>query len=120
MKFLRQIAIILGVSFAGELLRYMIPLPVPASIYGLVLMLILLCTGILKPVAVRETSSFLLDMMPLMLIPAGSGVIDRWDIIKPILIPCILLFVVATVLVMVVTGRVTQRIIRRKDVGKNA
>ena len=121
MKYLRQITIILGITFAGELLKQFIPLPIPASVYGLLLMLILLCTGILKVSAVGETSSFLLKAMPLMLIPAGIGVVDRWDIIKPLLIPCLLLYIVATVIVMVVTGHTTQAVIRksRKGVSEN-
>lgn len=114
MKYLIQLTIILGVSFIGETLRYFIPLPIPASIYGLIIMLILLCTGIVKVSAVKETGSFLLEIMPLLLIPAGAGVVDYWDVIKPILLPCILLFLVATVIVMVVTGTVTQRIIKRR------
>lgn len=114
MKYLGQLTIILGVSFIGEALRYFIPLPIPASIYGLILMLILLCTGVIKVSSVKETSSFLLEIMPLLLIPAGAGVVDNWDVIRPILIPCILLYIVATVIVMAVTGRVTQGIIRRR------
>lgn len=114
MKYLGQLTIILGVSFIGEALRYFIPLPIPASIYGLIFMLILLCTGVIKVSSVKETSSFLLEIMPLLLIPAGAGVVDNWDVIRPILIPCILLYIVATVIVMAVTGRVTQGIIRRR------
>lgn len=122
MKYLIQLSIILGVSFSGEVLRHFIPLPIPASIYGLILMLILLCTGLLKVSSVKETSSFLLEIMPLLLIPAGAGVVDNWDVIRPVLVPCILLFFVATVIVMAVTGRVTQSIMRlsnRKEEDKN-
>ena len=38
LKTLGQIVIILLVSFAGELLNYCLPLPIPASIYGIVIL----------------------------------------------------------------------------------
>lgn len=113
MKYLRQLIIILGISFIGELLNHFLPLPVPASIYGLILMLVLLCTGVLKVSAVRETSAFLLEVMPVMFIPAAAGIIKYWPVIQPILIPCIIIIVAVTVIVMAVTGVVTQSIIRK-------
>ena len=47
-KLLRQFLVIMAVSFVGEILHAVLPLPIPASIYGLVLMLALLMTGALK------------------------------------------------------------------------
>ncbi|MBQ8764935.1 MAG: CidA/LrgA family protein [Clostridia bacterium] len=121
MKYLRQLLIILGITFVGEVLNYVLPLPIPASIYGLALMLILLCTGVLKVSSVKETSQFLLDVMPLMFIPAAAGVVREWGIIKPILIPTVIMMTVVTVIVMAVTGLVTQLLIniRRKGKEKN-
>ena len=66
MKYLKQFLIILAVSFIGEAFHHIIPLPVPASIYGLVLMFILLCTGILKLDDVKDTAEFLILIMPVM------------------------------------------------------
>lgn len=122
MKYLRQLVIILGISFVGELLNHFLPLPVPASIYGLVLMLVLLCTGMLKVSSVKETSTFLLEVMPVMFIPAAAGIINQWSVIQPILIPCIIVMIFVTVIVMAVTGLVTQGVIRlgRKEDKKDA
>lgn len=121
MKYLRQLLIILGITFVGEVLNYYLPLPIPASIYGLALMLTLLCTGVLKVSHIKETSQFLLDVMPLMFIPAAAGVVREWGVIKPILIPTVIMITLVTVIVMVVTGLVTQRLIniRRKGEEKN-
>ncbi len=115
MKFLRQFAIILFVSFLGEILHILIPLPVPASVYGLLLMFTALCTGILKQEQVREAADFLIEIMPVMFIPAAAGLLDAWPALQAIWIPVILITVITTVLVMAVTGRVTQHMIRRKD-----
>ena len=122
MKYVKQLTIILGVTFAGEILHFILPLPVPASIYGLLLMLILLCTKVLKVDSLKETSSFLLEAMPLMFIPPAAEIINQWGIIKPVLFPAVIMVVVVTAVVMGVTGVVTQALIRlgRKEQKKDA
>ena len=85
----------------------------PASIYGLVILFILLETGILKLDAVKETSVFLIEIMPLMFIPAGVGLLKSWGLLKPILLPVCVIVAVSTVLVMGISGLVTQEMIGR-------
>ena len=114
MKFLKQFSIILFISFLGEILHTLIPLPVPASVYGLVLMLAALVTGILKLGQVRETAAFLIEIMPVMFIPAGVGLMESWSSLQPVWLPVILITIVTTVLVMVVTGKVTQAMIGKE------
>ncbi|MDE6896503.1 MAG: CidA/LrgA family protein [Lachnospiraceae bacterium] len=118
MKYIRQFLWILLFSFAGELLKYVIPLPVPASIYGLLLLLLALVTGILRLESVKETSKFLIEIMPLMFIPAAVGLLESWDALSGILIQVLTATVVSTVLVMGVSGMVTQALIRKKQGGK--
>ncbi|MDY3342591.1 MAG: CidA/LrgA family protein [Lachnospiraceae bacterium] len=113
MKYLRQFMIILLVSFWGELLKYVIPLPVPASIYGLVILFILLETGILKLDAVKETSVFLIEIMPLMFIPAGVGLMESWGDLNSMLVEVVVIILVSTVLVMGVSGKVTELVLKR-------
>jgi holin-like protein len=72
MKYLRQFCIILFVSFLGEMLHIVIPLPVPASVYGLVLMLLALCTGILKQEQVGAAADFLIEI-----------ILPQWDFWTP-------------------------------------
>ena len=112
MKYLRQFMIILLVSFLGELLKYVIPLPVPASIYGLVILFILLETGILKLNAVKETSVFLIEIMPLMFIPAGVGLMESWGDLNSMLLEVVVIILVSTVLVMGVSGKVTELVLK--------
>ena len=112
MKFLRQFMIILLLSFLGEVLKMFIPLPIPASVYGLVIMLIALLTHIIKLDQVKEAAEFLIEIMPVMFIPAGVGLLTAWGILKPVCVPIILITVITTVVVMIVTGRVTQAVIR--------
>lgn len=79
MKFIKQFSIILIISLIGEALHYFIPLPVPASIYGLLIMLAGLQTKLIPLDSVQEASYFLIDIMPLMFIPAAVGLLDSWD-----------------------------------------
>lgn len=112
MKFMKQFAIILAVSFVGELLKNFIPLPIPASIYGLVIMLLLLMTKVISLEKVKETGSYLIEIMPMMFIPAAVGLITLWSELKNLWIPLCVITVLTTVIVMVVAGRMTQFIIR--------
>lgn len=114
MKYLRQFAVILTMTFWGEVLHLLLPLPVPASIYGMVLMLVSLMTGIVKLEQVRETGAFLIEIMPIMFIPAGVGLLDSWSGLRPILIPVFVVTAVSTIVVMGVSGKVTQFVIRRE------
>lgn len=114
MKHMRGFLIILSISFVGELLNELIPLPVPASIYGLVLMLLCLITGIVKLESVQAPGRFLIDIMPLMFIPSAAALMDKWTILKPLILPVVVISVVSTLVVMVVTGRTAQSVVRRE------
>ena len=105
---MRQFGIIAAMTCIGELMHYFIPLPVPGSIYGLLLMLAALMTGIVKLEQVKETAEFLIDAMPLMFIPAGVGLMTAWGQLRQILLPVTIITFVSTVAVMGVTGRVTE------------
>lgn len=113
MKYLRQLLIILIFSFIGEILHSLIPIQVPASIYGLVLLFIALLTGIIQLSQVKEAAKYLIEIMPLMFIPAGVGLLESWGNLKSILIPVLILLVASTILIMGVSGKVTQGIIQR-------
>ena len=116
MKFLRQFMIILLLSFLGEVLKMFLPLPIPASVYGLVLMLLCLVTGILKTSQVKEAAFFLIEIMPVMFIPAAAGLIDSWKVLQPLLLPILVITVVITIFVMVVTGKVAQMIAQKRGI----
>ena len=116
MKYVRQFWIILLISAMGEALHVLIPLPVPASVYGLVIMLIALGTHIIKLEQVKEAAEFLIEIMPVMFIPAAVGLIESWDILSDKLFSYLLVTFLTTIVVMAVTGVVTQKVIRgRKE-----
>lgn len=118
MKYVKQFGIILTISFIGEVCNHLIPLPIPASIYGLVILFIGLNTKWIPLDAVRETGKFLIEIMPLMFIPAAVGLIDAWGILKPVCVPVIIITLSTTIIVMGITGRITQFVIRRQHSAK--
>ena len=117
MKYIREFGIIIVISLIGELLNYLIPLPIPSSIYGLVIMFLCLHFKIVKVADVKKTAVFLIEIMPLMFIPAAVGIIESWDIIKPNVIAYAIITIVSTVLVMAVAGRVTKWVLRHSKKG---
>ena len=112
MKLLYQFGVILAVTFVGELLYALLPLPIPASIYGLIVMLICLGTKVVKLSQVKIAADFLIDIMPPMFIPTAVGIIVVWDQLKSSLVPIAVITVVSMVVVMVATGWVSQILIR--------
>ncbi|MCI7107750.1 MAG: CidA/LrgA family protein [Lachnospiraceae bacterium] len=114
MKYLRQFLVILLFSFVGELLHELIPLQIPASIYGLVLLFIALLAGWIRLSQVKEAAKFLIEIMPLMFIPAGVGLLESWGVLKPILLPVCVIMVISTILVLGISGVVTQKMMGSK------
>lgn len=112
MKHLKQFLIILTVSFIGEILNRFVPLPVPASIYGIVIMFLCLLLKIIKLEQVKDAADFLIAIMPVMFIPAAVGLIDSYATIKHNILAYVVVIFVSTVVVMAVSGLVTQLVIR--------
>ena len=76
MKILRQFGLILAITFAGEVLKALLPLPIPASIYGMVIMLVGLVSGLLRLEDVQDVGDFLIEIMPILFVPAAVGLMD--------------------------------------------
>ena len=115
MKYLKQVFIIFFISFLGELLNLWIPLPIPAGVYGLLLLLGALCFCIVKLPDVEDFGRFMIEMMPLMFIPGSAGVVKYYKEVMGMIWPFLIAVLGSTVIVMAVTGVVTQRMIRRKN-----
>lgn len=115
MKYIKQFVVILLISFMGEILNRLIPLPIPASIYGIVIMFLCLQFGIIKISDVKETGAFLVEIMPVMFIPAAVGLITYWEQLQPIILPIIVITIVSTVLVILATGKTTDLLLKSKE-----
>lgn len=113
MKYIFQFARITAFCLAGEvlaaLLPLLLPLPIPASVYGLLLLAAALKFGVLKLDQVRETGLFLTGIFPLLFVPAAAGVMELGSQLMNLLLPAVLAIVPITALVMAVTGMVAQK-----------
>ena len=115
MRIIKQFLIILFISFIGEILNQLLPFPIPASIYGMTIMFLCLVSGLIKLDEVKEAGKFLIEIMPVMFIPAGVGLMSSWGVLKPMLLPVSAITVVVLVAVMVVSGSVSQAVIHRTN-----
>ena len=115
MKYLMQFGIIATVSFLGEVLKFVIPLAIPASVYGLVLMFLLLVFKVIRLDMVDSAADYLIAIMPVMFVPPIVGVMDSYNEISGILIKLLVITIITTFVVMVVTGTVAQLIVKIKE-----
>ena len=115
MKYIFQFARIMGFCLAGELLHKLIPLPIPAGIYGLVLLAAALLTGVVKLEQVKQTGDFLSSLFPLLFIPTVAGVMEQWELIADNLLPILIALIPVTWAVMAVAGKVTQKIMDKEE-----
>lgn len=115
MKYIRQFGIILGVTCVGEVCKYLMPLPVPASIYGLVILFVLLAVKVIRLEQVKETGMFLIEIMPVMFIPAAAGLLTSWKQIKGLLLPLCVIVPFTTCVVMLAAGKATDYMIGKKE-----
>ena len=119
-NYLFQFARILAFCFLGEICHALLPLPVPASVYGLLLLLAALRLGIVKLGQVKEAGLFLTGIFPLLFVPAAAGVMELWAEMGEMLLPIIIAIIPVTVLVFVSAGRTTQAFTRRRAAKKEA
>ncbi|MBS7220390.1 MAG: CidA/LrgA family protein [Candidatus Metalachnospira sp.] len=115
MKYLMQFGIIIGLSLVGEVLNSVIPLPVPASVWGMVLLFVLLCLKVIKLDQVQDAADFLLSIMTVMFVPVGASLITSFADIKDEILGIFAIIIVSTVVCFLVTGKVAQRIIDKSE-----
>ena len=114
MKYVKQLFVILAFSLVAEALAAFLPLPVPAPIYGIVLLFLALCTGFLKVETIADTARYLIKIMPILFVAPGVGLLAGWDVIAPALLPISVIVLASTLVVFAVSGLVT-RLLRGKE-----
>ena len=116
MKYMKQIGVIATIAFVAEMLYFVIPLPIPASVYGMAILFFSLCFGIIKIEMVEDVADWILSIMPIFFIAPTVGLIEAFEDIKGQMIPLVFICIISTVVVTSVTGLTAQGIIRlRKE-----
>lgn len=111
MKYIGQIGLLMLVTFLGELFNKVLPWPVPGSIYGFILMLLSLQLKIIRLEMIKDVADFLLDIMPVLFIPAAVGLLVIWEDVSQYMGQILLICITTTLIVMVTTGKVTDLIL---------
>lgn len=115
MKYLTQFLIIMGFTLLGEVLQRIVPLPIPASVYGIALLFTALCLKLLRVEQVKETGAFLSSILPLLFVSPAVGIVEDWGLIRDDLLAILLLLIGTTVLTFGISGRVTQAFIKKEE-----
>ena len=115
MRYLRQLLWIIGFTLTGEALHAWVPLPVPAAVWGLVLLFVALESGKLRLDSVQQCGQFMLGLMPLLFIAPAVGLIDSWPMLARVWPAVLAIILASTLVVFGVSGWVTQRLLDRAD-----
>ena len=119
MKLFREAIIIFGIYLVGELLSGLLNLPIPGNILGMLILLLLLCTKILKVKDIETVSNFLLDHLAFFFIPAGVGLMTSIGIIKDTWFKLIFICIITTIIIIASTGLIVQFISRKLNKGSD-
>ena len=115
MKILKQFGVIFGVCWVSLVIEHYLPFSFPASVIGMILLLICLLTGFLKIEHVQEKADFLLGNMAIFFVPAGVSLINSLGLITENMLVLLLSGTIATVVIMIVTGKIVEVMINKDD-----
>ena len=118
MNYLSQFLIILGFTLTGEALQRIIPLPIPASVYGLTLLFLALCLKIVKVEQVKQTGAFLTSILPILFVSPAVNIVDDWGLIQNDLLPIVLIMMGSTAITFGISGRAAQWLLKKGGDGK--
>ena len=114
MKYIRQMSLIFLFSFLGELCRYLIPYPIPGSIYGMGLLFAALALKIIPADAVEDSGNLLVSILPVLFVAPTVNIMASFDVIKAHIPEILVILIVTTLLSYAAAGLVTQWLLRRK------
>jgi holin-like protein len=103
----------MGFTFVGEAIQRLLPLPIPGSVYSLVLLFLALCIGLVKLEQVKDAAHFLTSILPILFVAPAVGIVEYWELVSDNLIPIILLILATTVLTFGISGTVVQRFMKK-------
>ncbi len=112
MKQVLQFGVLCALYYAGDLMSRLARVPVPGSVIGLLLLLILLRTRVLREQHVGEAADFLVKIMPVLFLPITAGLLASYGLISAHIVGFLTVTLVSTVAVFAATGLAAQGVIR--------
>ena len=114
MRLLLQLALIFAVCFIGDFLHRVCGVPLPGNILAMLILFLLLCTKIVKVEQIAEISDFFCEVRirrenpPLFFLPPAVGILAVYDILKGQILILVFLCILATIITLAVSGKVTD------------
>ena len=118
MKYLYQAGLIFLFTFLGEALARVVPFPIPAAIWGLLLMFLALCAGWLKPEQIRECGRFLILLLPVLFVAPTVDLMEQAQALLSSLPAVLAILAVPTLLTFLAAGKTTQWLRKRMREGE--
>ena len=115
MKYLSQLCTLLGFTFLGDALHRILPLPIPGAVYGLILLFLALCFGVVKLEQVKDVAQFLISIMPILFVSPAVGIVEHWGLISNNLLELFLILIGTTAVTFGISGRLVQRLMKKGD-----
>lgn len=110
------IIIVAVVTLVSDYLSKTLPVSMPASIYGIIILFLLLQTGLVKKEKVEGVCKFLIKIMPLTFMPSAVALIDSFIDLKVIIVPVLVAIVFSTIFVMATTGKFCETLLKIRKV----
>lgn len=112
-NFFQQALTIAVILFISKIIEAFMPIPMPASVIGLVLLFIALCTGIVKLEQVETVGNTLTNNISFLFVPAGVSVINSLPVLSQSPILIILLIILSTIFLLICTGFASQLLVTK-------
>ena len=115
MKYIHQFLIIVAFTFVGEMLALLLPLPIPAAVYGLVLLFVALETKLVRLKSIQTCSNWLISILGIMFVAPTVNILSAWAQIAPNLVAIVAIVILTTILTFAASGIVTRLLTRKED-----
>lgn len=115
MKYLKQFAILLACLFIGSIIKSLVPLPIPETIYGMVILFLIFIFKLLKPDDIRITANAILDNMAILFVPAGVGIIEHIDLLKENIVAIFIITFLTAIIAMIITMILVKKLNKREN-----
>lgn len=101
---LGQLCLIMGVYAAGCAIASVLPISLPGNILGMVLLLVLLGTHVLKTKYISEACDYLIENMSIFFIPAGVAIMGCFSLLESSAAKFAFVCIATTVIVFLATS----------------
>ncbi|ARF68303.1 hypothetical protein B7C51_11510 [Paenibacillus larvae subsp. pulvifaciens] len=113
--FLTQAFIFSVIMLVSHIITALLPIPMPASVIGLVLLFVLLCLKVVKLEQVESFGAALTGIIGFLFVPSGISVMNSLGVMQQFGLQIILVIFAATAILLAVTGLFSQMILGKRS-----